>query len=109
MNKQMAVPSNSPANPLPTAFCGSKIVNKSLISNTFLIKRGRFSSAEMRFLPDSREKKRPAPLRMPASPVDAGRLEVVHPVHAAHTAAIRHCRHRPLFGLFGDHRLGRDD
>src|SRR6516162_11093910 len=29
-------------------------------------------------------------------------------VHAVHTAAMRHCRRGFSFGLFGDHRLGRD-
>src|SRR5438445_12749551 len=108
MNKHIAVPPKSPANPLPTAFCGPKfrcrqarpIVDNPMVDNAFLMTRGCFSSAAMRFLPDSREKRGRHPRGMPASSVGAGWLEIVHAVHAA---AMRHGRHGSLFRLFGDH------
>jgi hypothetical protein len=52
--------SNSPANPLPTAFYSAaarlgQIVSKLLIGSIFSMSRGGISGAERRFLPEGRE------------------------------------------------------
>jgi hypothetical protein len=78
---------NSPANPLPIAFCGpnsaagglGQIVPKLLIYNILLMLRGIFSGAERRFSPADRERRWGESWPDPA----LGRIHLTRPLSCA--------------------------